>query len=382
MKIAKATKGAVERVVRKAFGNELHHLQVLSLSMIVMGIIKSDRLGVSAVGRAMAQAYRKQAKHGIKQVDRFLSNEKLSLEDELFALWVPLVVGPRNRVLVAMDWTDFDNDDHTTLSLSLITREGRTVPLVWLSVYKSELKGRRNAAERRAVQLLRLAVPDAVDVVIVADRGFDDTKLYRYLTEKLGFDFIIRFRENIYVHYKDEELWPAKELVPRNGRIRVLVDTVVTANCSGPWNVVLYKARGMKDPWCLVTSAEPGNGRWVVSAYGRRFRCEETFRDLKDRRFGYGLRFSRIGDCMRRDRFLFVFSLAYLVLFLLGRTSETLGLDRQLRANTVDRRTHSLFQQGRWLVNEERSEVETTVVPCFRRALTNTMRRGVPHGYA
>jgi hypothetical protein len=39
----------------------------------------------------------------------------------------------------------------------------------------------------------------AVKVLILADRGFGDQKLYRFLTEELKFDYLIRFRGNIAV---------------------------------------------------------------------------------------------------------------------------------------------------------------------------------------
>ena len=44
------------------------------------------------------------------------------------------MLGARMCVEVAMDWTDFDADNQATIMLSLITRHGRTTPLVWLSV--------------------------------------------------------------------------------------------------------------------------------------------------------------------------------------------------------------------------------------------------------
>jgi hypothetical protein len=59
------------------------------------------------------------------------------------------VLGPRKKVVVVLDWTDFDKDDQTTLSLCLLTRHGRATPLLWKTYRKSELAGERTAAERR-----------------------------------------------------------------------------------------------------------------------------------------------------------------------------------------------------------------------------------------
>jgi hypothetical protein len=196
----------------------------------------------------MARAFGKKPKHGTKQVDRCLSNAKLDMA-ALFRGFVPFVVGQRHCVVVTMDWTEFDKDDQTTLSLALVTPKRRAIPLVWLTVYKSTLKGRQRKYERKALRMLADAMPANVHVVLLADRGFGDVKLYRYLHKTLGFDFVIRFRPNIYVAW-DGWLERAGDLVPRNGRIRVLRDTNLTAKEAGPYTVVLYKAAGMKDSWC------------------------------------------------------------------------------------------------------------------------------------
>src|SRR4051812_18117683 len=60
---------------------------------------------------------------------------------------LPYLVGSREDIVVAMDWTDFDGDDQATLALNLVTEHGRAMPLLWLSVWKDELKDQRNAIE-------------------------------------------------------------------------------------------------------------------------------------------------------------------------------------------------------------------------------------------
>jgi hypothetical protein len=40
----------------------------------------------------------------------------------MFAAWVREVIGPRKEIVVAMDWTEFDSDDQTTLALNLVSR--------------------------------------------------------------------------------------------------------------------------------------------------------------------------------------------------------------------------------------------------------------------
>jgi hypothetical protein len=67
---------------------------------------------------------------------------------------------------------------------------------------------------------------------------------------------------------------------------------------------------------------------------------------VKDLHFGLGLSATHIGRPDRRDRLLLVLTLAIAPLTLLGAAGESLGMDRMLKANTVKKRTHSLFRQG------------------------------------
>ena len=362
-------------LVETEFRPWLHAKQVLSLYMIAYGIVHSDRLGVAAVGTAMARALGTDPKHGIKQVDRCLSNDKLGLE-VLFAGLVPVIVGQRQSIEVTLDWTEFDKDDHSTVSIALVTPKKRAMPLVWLTVHKSELKGRQRKYERKVLRMLADALPPNIHVVVLADRGFGDVHFYRYIHRTLKFDFVIRYRSNVYVSH-DGWLWPSSDLIPRNGRIRVLRDTDLTAKEAGPYTVVLYKAGGMKDSWCLATSLRDESGRETVNRYARRFQCEEAFRDLKDRRYGYGLRFTCIRDCKRRDRLLVLFTLAYLTQTLMGDTSERLGLDKKLRANTVKERTHSLCRQGRALLGELAGAAYAAVARQYRDAMRTLLKRGL-----
>ena len=86
-------------------------------------------------------------KHAIKQVDRLVGTMKFKPWD-LFSRHVPKTVGDRKQIVVAMDWTDFDHDDQSTIALHLIEKHGKSQPLIWLSVWKYELKDQRGVGAR------------------------------------------------------------------------------------------------------------------------------------------------------------------------------------------------------------------------------------------
>ena len=326
------------------FADDLHAKRVASLANGALGVMTSASLAVSIIGHSLAQARGLLGKHAIKQVDRLLSNQGIVVWD-MFAAWVTQVVGQRKAIVVAMDWTDFDADDQTTLALNLVSNHGRATPLLWLSVLKDELKDSRNDFEDLCLARLAESLPDGVAVTILADRGFGDTKLFGFL-ETLGFDYVIRFRGNIHVTAADGETRAAAAWVGKGGRARKLRAAEVTAGRHKVGAVVCVHARDMKAAWCLAASNAEATAREITNHYARRWTIEPGFRDTKDLRFGMGLGVLRIADPQRRDRLLLLNAFAIVLLTLLGAAGESLGMDRHLKANTAKRRTHSLFRQG------------------------------------
>jgi hypothetical protein len=335
---------SVERFLNETVKVDLHVKTVLSLSLATLGVLHAVSLCIHVIGRALAWARDGHPKHAIKQVDRLLSNERVS-PWQLFDSWVRFVVGPREEILVALDWTEFDADDQATLALYLITRHGRATPLLWKTVEKSSLAGNRNLYEDEVIERLHEILPETVRVTLLADRGFGDQKRYEHL-RTLGWDYVIRFRECITLKDVSGKVAAATEWLASTGRAKMLKNVRVTQEETPIPAVVLVHDKKMKDPWCLATSRDDLAASHIVKLYGRRFCIEETFRDTKDIHFGMGLSATHIGDTARRDRLLLIAAFAYVLLTLLGEAGERAGLDRLLKANTVKHRTLSLYNQG------------------------------------
>jgi hypothetical protein len=79
------------------------------------------------IGRAAARRRGKVDKHGIKQFDRYLSNDKVRPQVFLPRLARRLLAA-RKEVVVMIDWTEFAPDDHSTIVISMVTRHGRATP--------------------------------------------------------------------------------------------------------------------------------------------------------------------------------------------------------------------------------------------------------------
>ena len=179
------------------YEHDLHAKRVDALAGATLGVMTSASLAVAVIGQALAQARGLVTKHAIKQVDRLLSNQNIDVWDS-FARWVPHLIGTRKEIVVAVDWTEFDRDGQATLALNLVTGHGRATPLLWVTVWKEELTDQRNDFEDACLLRLKQLVPPDCAVTVLADRGFGDHKLFKFLDD-LGFGYVIRFRGNIHL---------------------------------------------------------------------------------------------------------------------------------------------------------------------------------------
>ena len=338
----------VERVLEyltTLFGEDLHAKRILSMAHATVGVVAAGVLGITAIGKGMAAARGVKTKHAVKQVDRFLSNMRIDL-DVLLPLWVEFMLLDRTDAWINLDWTDADADDHTTLVASLQEDRGRSTPLMWLTVKKSELEGRKFAHVEALLTQLRAAIPTSVKrAFVVADREFGNRTMYTIL-DTLKFDYVLRFRQDVNVTSWDGETRKAADWQRATGKLRSMMSASVTVDEQRVGKVVIVRDAKMKDVWCLAASDPDLDPKVIKAQYGRRFQTEETFRDLKDPRFGMGLRFCSIETPARRDKILLLGVLAQAMVTLLGIAGERCGLDRYLKTNTSKERQHSLMRQG------------------------------------
>lgn len=332
-------------MVRSIF-EDLHSKRVESLANYTVGAMHARSAAIHAIGAAYASIAEIKPKHGVKQVDRYLSNDGIDVAS-LTPDWAKFVIGSRKELLLALDWTEFEPDDHSTLCAYLATSHGRATPLAWKTYKKSKLTdGARTDAEHAMVEDLSRAISPDISITLLADRGFGSREFYQTLS-MLGWDYVIRFRSSIIVQVGDESK-PANQWLSSSGRATKLVNARVTRHRYEVGAVVAVKKNGMKNAWYLATSLSSAKASAIVKLYSRRFTIEETFRDQKDLRFGKGLSATHIRKEDRRDRLLMLLAIAQALLTLLGAASERSGLDAYLKVNTVKRRTHSLYRQGEY----------------------------------
>ena len=354
----------VRSFIGELYGPDLHAKRIDSLAGATLGVMTAASLAVSIIGQALAQARgldkaRHQAgRPAAQQSGRRRMGHVRPLGDRDGR------PAPHDRRRHGLD--RLRRDDQTTLALNLVTNHGRATPLLWLTVFKGELKDKRNDYEDLCLLRLAEALPEGAVVTILADRGFGDVKLFAFLDE-LGFDYVIRFRGNIHVAAADGETRLAADWVGKGGRARKIPAASVTAGGREVGAVVCVHAKDMKEAWCLATSHAEASARQIINSYAKRWTIEPGFRDTKDLRFGMGMGVLRIADPQRRDRLLLLNAFAIVLLTLLGAAGESLGMDRHLKSNTAKHRTHSLFRQGCMLYELIPTMPEHRLLPLMRK---------------
>ncbi len=335
----------IQKFLGDVFDEDIHAKRILSLANATTGVLAAGSLAVSAIGQGLAHVCGLDPKHTVKQVDRLLGNAKIDVWS-YFAYWVPYVVSERKEIAVALDWTDFDRDKQSTIALNLLTSHGRAIPLVWRTVRKSELKDNRNHFEDSVLTRLRDTLPEGVAVTVIADRGFMDTSLFEIMRDSWDFGYIVRLRGNVTVTDAKGEKRTAAQWVGRGGRARTLRNAKLTGKGFPVPTIVCLQEKAMKESWCLAASDPEASAAQLKRYYAKRWSIETYFRDTKDMRFGLGMDAIHTKSPARRDRLFLVSAFAVVLLTLLGAACEQVGYDRYLKANTVKRRTHSLFRQG------------------------------------
>jgi hypothetical protein len=328
----------LDELMGEVFGGEIPAQRVASLSDGVDGVLHAASLGVRALGHGLAVANGLAPRHAIKQVARLLSNPK-RMREEVARCWVRFVVAERHELFVNFDWTEFEDCDQSMLGLGTQTEHGRSTPLVWKTVTPSEPKGQRHAHEDELLGLLTDVLPQGVRGTVVADRGFSDLKLYRFLKE-LGFEDIMRFRRVVYVEAAAGERRQARDWLGMGGRMRVLRGARVTAEGQPVPMVVCVQQQERQEPWLLASRRSALQGAAIKHCYGKRFTVEETCRDVQNPRLGLGLKHTVLERNDRRDALFLLAVLAHTLLTRLGKAGEALGMARGLGATRPRQYSH------------------------------------------
>lgn len=300
------------------------HLQ--TLCWMIIGIIQSQNVHLNGFGvyvKSRAQV----AQSHQRRFRRWLSNRRIDVVAAHHALiQKALSEWSDERLYLSLDTTMVWNC-FCIVWVGVVYR-GRTVPLAWRVVAQSGSTVRLWTIQRVLRQAQRL-LPDGVTIVLLADRGFADGKLLKYLRENLGWHFRIRIKRSFQFQHQGQ--WHQVSLVElRPGQ--AYFTSAVSIGRTKPYpNVYLAFAHDKLsgENWTIV-SDEPTNLQ-TFAQYRLRFCVEESFLDLKSN--GFKLEASRLRDKFALSQLCGVIALTMLFLVLQGVNVVASGLRRQVDAH-------------------------------------------------
>lgn len=318
-----------------------------TLAAIVSGAMRLQGTGVLALGRSMNGPI--SAKHRIKRVDRFLGNGQVEIDAVNEAIFHQF--RPHNEPPVVLaDWTDRHRFQQLVLALP---RDGRAIPFLSITIPKGDGSGAFDGlmieAEEQALETLATFCGNTIRPIIIADRGFGNTRWLGHV-QKWGWYFVQRISRELYLEVEQHTGHGYELGIPRRRRARDWGWGTMTNKHFGPLRLITVHDKDANEPWFLVTNLEEEISIKIVQLYKRRMWIEAMFRDLKNRNWGLGMDNVRLTKKERFDRHFLIMALAYIFLFAFGAAAESAGLGDQLKANTVHERVLSLARIGNYFL--------------------------------
>ena len=319
--------------------------QAKTLGALVAAALSLQRISLANIGRHMLGT----AKHQIKRCWRFVANPRIETADAMRGIIARLLKKRKKALIVALDWVNIKG--FQTLVASAVLK-GRSIPIVWASTRTPVWEGHRsrNAFEESLLLVLRTMIPQAVKVILLADRGFGRCALAAFCRYQ-RFSYVIRIQPQACVKLKGFS-GQLLDYPVFKGIARVLKavayrsDEAITQNIVIRWKKNLPPKRD--ECWFLMTDLS-GTAEQLCALYGRRMTIEQLFRDHKSKRNGWSLRNTQISTPDRLDRLLLILAITYLLLCGIGTIARQTC--RPSAWSSASKDQHSLFQIGLLMVH-------------------------------
>ena len=257
-----------------------------------------------------------------RQLSRWLNNPRINPAK----LYSPVIKALLAKWEDAEIYLSFDTsqlwEEYCIIRLCVVHR-GRALPLCWrvikhrsssvdISTYQDMLK--------RASKLL----PVNVKVILLADRGFSNPQLVRYVRQ-LGWQCRIRIKGNFWIHHPKTGWQTIKQLHLSLGEAKLI------------HNVKVHKTKSLTDMHIAAAWESTSKEYWYILStepttiqtfreYGFRFDIEENF--LDDKSNGFDLESSRLRSAPAISRLCLVIAMTTLFLTAQGLAVADSGYRR------------------------------------------------------
>jgi hypothetical protein len=336
-----------------------HAVRAAVLVRVVGALLTGGRLSLTHLGRNLSGNARE--KHQIKTVDRLLGNSHLHEERlGVYRAIARTLLSDARQPVIVVDWSDFQLGRECVMLKAAIPIGGRAI-----SIYERAFpfaQYNSPGAHAEFLRELHAVLPQNCRPIVITDAGFRGPWFRQ--VESYGWHWVGRIRNKIKYFREDTGKWCFTNALYAQAttRMRYLGEVLLSRRLHYRFRLYImraYKPRKGRPsssrpkhhhttmyrerhraPWLLATSLphQRGSERRIKQLYAQRMQIEETFRDLKSHRWGFGLRYALSARPKRLDILLLLGTLASLVAWLTGLVARNLQIERHFQANTERRR--------------------------------------------
>lgn len=333
---------------------------------------------LSVMGLSRVLSHGTALRHRIKRCDRLLANSKLARDRALiYAAMTQRLLHELTQPLIVVDWSDLRADRSQQVLRAALIVQGRALTL-YEEVHPIA-KATSPKVHHAFLQQLQAILPAHCRPVFVTDAGFRSP--WFALLDQMGYAWIgrIRNRDMVRACGAGQDWHGCKTLYAKaTGQAKDLGPFQYVRNRPIACRLVLIKkkprgrhhttlqgarrtgsqsnkqARANKEPWLLIVSPRlTMSANAVVAVYSGRMQIEQTFRDIKNPRWGLGLSDSQTRQPERLATLLLIGALACYALWLIALAVRTSGYRIEFGSRKKAAHALSLISLARWWIAEQ-----------------------------
>lgn len=332
----------------------LHHTLLLACETLLI----FRQLSIVGIGRGLPT--RAKVKHAIKRMDRLFGSTPLHGKIiNYYQDLIKWVIKNTAQPIIIIDWSGLTSCGKFHFLRAAVPVGGRALPILDMAFPLSEYGSQK--AHKKFVTQLKKILPKTCSPIVVTDAGFR-CPWFKLITS-LGWDFVGRVRHLTQYSLKENDIWSSVKDLYRYAQFRgqhLFSGILAKANpvrCEfylvkqHKKNRVKKNLAGKKiqcsvskkhekrgnEPWLIVSSLSPHKftANEVVGIYKKRMQIEESFRDLKNTKNGFGLRHSRTHVLERLNVLLLLGAIATWALWVLGMATKKKKEHWSFQTNSV-----------------------------------------------
>jgi hypothetical protein len=221
---------------------------------------------------------------------------------------------------------------------------GRAFPIAW-RILKHDSSSVKFEEYQEVLEQARSRLPEEIEVIFLADRGFTSKKLMKFLNE-CKWNWRIRIKGNQVLRCHGKRITP-RMLVLQKGNVMLFSRIIEFGKELQVLSLSAGWSKHSDEPWYILSNGEADVERFME--YAQRFDIEEMFRDEKSG--GFNLEKSGLEDVMALERLILIIAVATMVILHEGLVVMEEGKVREVDAHW--NRGLSCFQIGwRWILKQ------------------------------